>query len=117
DEIVPVEIVSRKGIVVVEQDEYPNRTTNLEKLEKLRPAFLKEGSVTAGNSSGINDGASATIVVSGSYLKENNIHPLVEIVAVAQAGVDPALMGLGPTPAIKKVLEKAKLTFNYIDVM
>lgn len=117
DEIVPVEIVSRKGIVVVEQDEYPNRTTNLEKLEKLRPAFLKEGSVTAGNSSGINDGASATIVVSGSYLKEKNIHPLVEIVAVAQAGVNPALMGLGPTPAIKKVLEKAKLTFNDIDVI
>lgn len=116
-EIAAVEVTNRKGTVVVDQDEYPNRQTNLDKLAKLRPAFKKDGSVTAGNASGINDGASATVVVSESYLKNHNLQPLVEIVAVAQAGVDPSVMGLGPTPAVEKVLEKAQLTLADVDVI
>ena len=116
-EIAAVEVTNRKGTVVVDQDEYPNRQTNLDKLAQLRPAFKKGGSVTAGNASGINDGASATVVVSESYLKNHNLQPLVEIVAVAQAGVDPSVMGLGPTPAVEKVLEKAQLTLADVDVI
>lgn len=117
DEIVPVEITSRKGTVIVDTDEYPNRKTTPEVLAGLRPAFIpKEGSVTAGNSSGINDGAAVFLVVSEEALKEYNLKPLVEIVGTAQAGCDPNTMGLGPAPAIAKVLAKTGLSLKDIDL-
>lgn len=116
DEIVPVETTVRRETVVVDTDEYPNRKTTEEKLNGLRPAFKKDGSVTAGNASGINDGASATIVVSEDYVKENDLNPLVEIIAIGQGGVDPSVMGLGPTPAIKQAIERAGIDFKDIDV-
>lgn len=116
DEIVPVETKVRRETVVVDKDEYPNRKTTEEKLNSLRPAFKKDGSVTAGNASGINDGASATVVVSEDYLNEHGLTPLVEIVAVGQGGVDPSVMGLGPTPAIKQAVKKAGIDFEDIDV-
>lgn len=116
DEIVPVETKVRRETVVVDTDEYPNRKTTEEKLNSLRPAFKKDGTVTAGNSSGINDGASATLVVGEEYMKANDLKPLVEIVAVGQGGVDPSVMGLGPTPAIKQAMKKADITFNDIDI-
>ncbi|GEK89369.1 acetyl-CoA C-acetyltransferase [Alkalibacterium putridalgicola] len=116
DEIVPVETKVRRETVVVDTDEYPNRKTSEDKLNSLRPAFKKDGSVTAGNASGINDGASATLVVGEEYMQANDLKPLVEIVAVGQGGVDPSVMGLGPTPAIKQAMKKADITFEDIDV-
>lgn len=116
DEIVPIIIKTRKGEVVFNQDEYVNRTTSLEKLSTLRPAFKKDGTVTAGNASGINDGASFVIVASEDVVKENNLSPLVEIVGVGQAGVDPKVMGLGPVPAINNALKNANLTLKDIDL-
>lgn len=116
DEIIPVETKNRRETVIVDTDEYPNRKTSEEKLNALRPAFKKGGTVTAGNASGINDGASATLLVSEEYLEENNLTPLVEIVAIGQGGVDPSIMGLGPTPAIKQVIERANISFEDIDV-
>lgn len=116
EEIVPVPTTVRRKEVLIAEDEYPNRKTTAEILAKLRPAFKKEGSVTAGNSSGINDGASATALVSEDYLKKNGLTPLVEIVGIGQGGVDPAVMGLGPTPAIKQALTSANLTIEDIDL-
>ncbi|TVQ17899.1 MAG: acetyl-CoA C-acetyltransferase [Bacteroidetes bacterium] len=116
-EIVPVEIVTRKETVVFKQDEYPNRATNRDKLGTLRAAFKKEGTVTAGNASGINDGASFVMLASEKAVKELNLTPLAEIVAHAQAGVDPAYMGLGPVPAIAKVLTKANMTLNDMELL
>ncbi|MFO8069023.1 MAG: acetyl-CoA C-acetyltransferase [Alkalibacterium sp.] len=116
DEIVPVETTVRRETVVVDTDEFPNRKTTEDKLNSLRPAFKKDGSVTAGNASGINDGASATLVVGEEYMKHNGLIPLVEIVAVGQGGVDPSVMGLGPTPAIKQAMKKADIAFEDIDI-
>ena len=116
DEIVPVPVKVRKDVVLVKDDEYPNRKTTLEKLAGLRPAFVKEGSVTAGNASGINDGASMMLVVDEESLKKYNLTPLVEILGFGQGGVDPKIMGLGPTPAIKQALSHAKVSFNDIEV-
>lgn len=116
DEIVPVETKVRRETVVVDTDEYPNRKTSEEKLNGLRAVFKKAGSVTAGNASGINDGASATVLVSEDYLEEHNLTPLVEVVAIGQGGVDPSVMGLGPTPAIKQAIERAGIAFEEIDV-
>ena len=115
-EIVPVETKVRRQSVTVAQDEYPNRLTNLEKLGTLRPAFKKEGSVTAGNASGINDGASATLLVSEAFMAANGLTPLAKVVAIGQGGVEPSVMGLGTTPAIKQALKKSGLTFTDIDV-
>lgn len=115
-EIIPVETVVRREKVVVDTDEYPNRKTTLEKLGGLRPAFKKDGTVTAGNASGINDGASATVLVSEEYVKTHDLEPLVEVVAIGQGGVDPSVMGLGPTPAIKQAVERAGIDFKDIDV-
>lgn len=117
DEIVPLQVKVRRDVITFDKDEYINRTTNLEKLGKLRPAFKKDGTVTAGSSSGINDAASATVVISEEFAKENNIKPLVEIIGVGQAGVDPNVMGLGPTPAIRTALTQANLTLEEIDVI
>lgn len=116
-EIVPVEVKTRQGIHTVETDEYPNRRTDETKLAKLRPAFKPDGTVSAGNSSGLNDGASATVLVSESYLKENQLTPLVEVIAIGQGGVAPELMGLGPTPAIKSALKQGGLTLADMDVI
>lgn len=116
NEIIPVETKVRRETVTVDTDEYPNRKTTEEKLSSLRPAFKKDGSVTAGNASGINDGASATLIVGEDYLTENNLTPLVEIVGIGQGGVDPSVMGLGPTPAIKQAVKRAGISFEDIDV-
>ncbi len=116
DEIVPITIKTRKGEVVFKDDEYPNRLTNIEKLSTLRAAFKKDGSVTAGNSSGINDGASFMMVVSEEALKQYNLTPLVEIVGVGQAGVDPNYMGLGPVPAIEQAIKNTDLNFKDIEL-
>jgi len=114
-EIVPIEIKTKKETLVFARDEYPNRTTNAEKLAKLRPAFKPDGSVTAGTSSGINDGASFTVIASEDAVKKYNLKPLVELIAVGQGGVDPNFMGLGPVPAIKNVLKAAGLTLDDIE--
>lgn len=95
-EIVPIEYKVKKETHVFDTDEFPNRTTSLEKLSTLRPAFKKEGSVTAGNASGINDGASFVLIASEEAVKQNNLTPLCEIIGVGQGGVDPAIMGMGP---------------------
>ncbi|HPJ23344.1 MAG TPA: acetyl-CoA C-acetyltransferase [Bacillota bacterium] len=117
DEIIPIEIPSRKGVVIFDKDEYPNRSTTPEILAKLRPAFKKDGSVTAGNSSGINDGASFVIVASEAMVKEFNLPVLAEIVAVGQGGVDPNYMGLGPVPAIRNTLKAADMTLSEMDLI
>ncbi|MGI6360051.1 MAG: acetyl-CoA C-acetyltransferase [Acholeplasmatales bacterium] len=116
EEIVPYVIKSRRGDTVFENDEYPNRTTSLEKLAALRPAFTKDGSVTAGNASGINDGASFVLLASEEAVKKYNLKPLVEIVSVGQGGVDPSVMGLGPVPAVRNALKMANLKLTDIDV-
>ncbi len=116
-EIVPVEVKMRKETVVFDKDEYLNRKTTPEILTKLRTAFKKDGTVTAGNASGLNDSASAVLVASEEFVKENNIDPLVEIVGVGQGGVDPSVMGLGPVPAIRAALKNADMTLDQIDVL
>ena len=117
DEIVPVVIPNKKGDIVFDVDEYPNRSTTPEKLAGLRPAFKKDGTVTAGNASGINDGASFVLVVSEDALKKYNLTPLVEIIGVGQYGVEPSIMGLGPVPAIKKALHMAGKKLNEMEVL
>jgi len=108
DEIIPVEIPQRKGDPkVFDTDEFPRFGATAEALGKLRPAFKKDGVVTAGNASGINDGAAAIVVMSADKAKELNIEPIAKIASYASAGVDPAIMGTGPIPASKKALEKA----------
>ena len=107
DEIVPVTIATRKGDIVVDADEYIRAGTTLEGLTKLKPAFSKDGTVTAGNASGINDGAAALVLMSAEDAKSRSLTPLGRIVSWATAGVDPAIMGSGPIPASRKALEKA----------
>jgi acetyl-CoA C-acetyltransferase len=116
-EIVPVNIVTRKETIVYDTDEYINRATNFEKLGVLRPAFKKDGTVTAGNASGINDGASFVMVASEDAVAKYGLTPLAEIVAVGQGGVDPAIMGMGPVPAIKNALDKAGMKLTDIEVL
>jgi len=116
DEIEPVVIKGRKGDTIFEIDEHP-RLTNLEKLAKLRPAFKKDGSVTAGNASGINDGASMTVLMNEDKCEKTGSKPLGELVAFAQHGVDPAVMGLGPVGAIKKVLQKANMSLKDMELI
>jgi 3-oxoadipyl-CoA thiolase len=120
DEIVPVSVPQRKGgPIVVDTDEHPRSDMTLEKLAKLRPVFAKDdqGSVTAGNSSGVNDGAAALLLVEESRAKELGLTPLAFVGMSASAGVDPAIMGLGPVPAIRKALDRAKLTLDDIDLI
>lgn len=116
DEITPVEIKSRKETIVFDTDEYPKANTTIESLSKLRPAFDREGTVTAGNASGINDGSSAVMLASESAIKQYNLTPLVEVVGYAQDGVDPKVMGLGPVGAVTKALTKARLKLSDIDL-
>lgn len=117
-EIVAVEIPQRKGEpLVVFQDQFIKPNTSLEGLANLRPAFRKEGTVTAGNASGLNDGAAATIIASEEAVKKYNLKPLARIVSSAVVGVEPRIMGIGPVEATNKALEKAGLTLNDIDVI
>ncbi|MBC8790623.1 MAG: acetyl-CoA C-acyltransferase [Tagaea sp. CACIAM 22H2] len=117
DEIVPVTIKTRKGDVVVADDEYPKHGTTLESLAKLRPAFSKDGTVTAGNASGINDGAAAIVLMTAAEAKKRGITPLARIVSWATAGVEPAIMGSGPIPASRKALEKAGWKVGDLDLI
>ncbi len=116
DEIVSVEVAKGKDKIIVDSDEHP-RETSLEKLASLKPAFIKEGTVTAGNSSGINDGAAAMLLASDEAVKKFNLKPLAKIVSMAVAGVDPSIMGIGPVPATKKALQRAGLTITDIDLI
>lgn len=118
DEIVPVEIPQKRGDpLVIDTDEYPRFGTTIEALAKLKPAFKKDGTVTAGNASGINDGAAAVLVMSKEKADELGLKLLVTIVSYASAGVDPKIMGYGPVPASKKALEKAGMTIEDIDLV
>jgi acetyl-CoA C-acetyltransferase len=118
NEIVSVVIPQRKGDpIVFDTDEYPKKGTTAEKLAGLRPAFKKDGTVTAGNASGINDGAAAVVVMSKKKAEELGIQPLVKIKANASAGVDPSIMGIGPVPAVRKALEKAAVSMEELDLI
>ncbi len=117
DEIAPVTVKGRKGDVVVSADEYPKPETTIEVLAKLRPAFAKDGSVTAGNASGINDGAAAVVVMSAAEAAKRGLTPLARIVSWATAGVDPSIMGTGPIPASRKALAKAGWSIDDLDLI
>lgn len=118
DEIVPVVIPQRKGDPkVFDTDEHPRFGSTIDALNKLRPAFKKDGTVTAGNASGINDAAAAILVMSADKAKELGLKPMVKVVSYASAGVDPKIMGVGPVPATKKALQKAGLTIADIDLI
>jgi acetyl-CoA C-acetyltransferase len=116
EEIVPVVIKDRKGDIVFKIDERPMETS-IEKMAKLRPAFKPNGTVTAGNASGINDGAAAVLLMSAEKARELGLTPFVKIKAFAAAGLDPAYMGLGPVPAVRKALQSAGMTLNDIDMI
>jgi 3-oxoadipyl-CoA thiolase len=118
DELVPVVIPQRKGDpIVVDRDEHPRPDTTMEQLAKLQPAFKKGGTVTAGNSSGINDGAAAVLLMDANTAEALGYKPLARVIASAVAGVDPSYMGLGPIPATRKALERAGLKINDIDLI
>jgi 3-oxoadipyl-CoA thiolase len=118
DQIVPISVPQRKGEpVVVDRDEHPRADTSAEALAKLRPAFREGGTVTAGNSSGINDGASAVLVVEAARARELGLRPMARIVSTAVAGVDPAVMGIGPIPATRKALQRAGLEVADLDLV
>ena len=117
-EIVPVQIIGKKGAVsAIREDEHPRAETTLEQLAQLKTPFRKNGVVTAGNASGVNDGAAAMIVASEQHIKAQGLTPRARIVAMATAGVEPKFMGLGPVPAVRKVLERAGLNINDMDVI
>lgn len=116
-EIVPVEVKSRKGSFMFEQDDHLRPETTIEGLSKLRPAFAKDGFVTAGNASGIVDGAAALVIAGEDYVKARDIKPLGRIVSWAYAGVEPEIMGIGPVPATRKALEKAGLKLSDMDLI
>ena len=117
DEIVPVVIPGKKGDTVFAVDEYPKFGSAIEKVAKLKPAFKKDGTVTAANASGINDSAAALVVMSKEKADELGIKPLATVVSYATAGVDPSIMGVGPVPAVKKAMAKADVTINDIDLI
>ncbi len=117
DEIAPFTVKTRKGDIVVDKDEYIRHGATLESVRKLRPAFDREGSVTAANASGINDGAAAVLLMSAAEAERRGITPLARIVSYATAGVDPSIMGIGPVPASKKALEKAGWSVDDLDLV
>jgi acetyl-CoA C-acetyltransferase len=117
DEIVPVKIVTKKGTQVFDRDEHLFPDASLEKMAKLSPVFSKTGTITAGNSSGITDGAAALVLAGESFVKRNNLKPLARIVAATSAGVDPRTMGIGPVPAMRKLKEKTGLGVNNFEVV
>ncbi|WP_223531689.1 acetyl-CoA C-acyltransferase family protein [Pseudomonas sp. BF-R-30] len=116
EQIATVEIQDRKGVKLFSVDEHP-RATSLEQLAAMKPAFKKDGSVTAGNASGLNDGAAALVMASGNAVQANNLKPLARLVSYAHAGVEPELMGLGPIPATRLALKRAGLTVADLDVI
>ncbi len=116
DEIINIKIMEGKKEILFNKDEHP-RLSTIEKLSTLKPAFVNDGTVTAGNSSGINDGASAMLLASKAAVKKYNLQPIAKIISMAVAGVDPAIMGIGPVPATKKALLRAGLTINDIDLI
>jgi acetyl-CoA C-acetyltransferase len=117
DEIAPVTVKTRKGETVVDTDEYIRHEVDLAAMQKLRPAFTKDGTVTAGNASGINDGAAAVVVMGAGEAARRGLRPMARIVAFATAGVDPAIMGTGPIPASRKALARAGWTVNDLDLI
>jgi acetyl-CoA C-acetyltransferase len=117
DEIIPITIKGRKGDAVMDEDEYPRTGTTSESLGKLRPAFDKNGTVTAGNASGINDGAAAVVLMAAEEAEKRNIKPLARIASWATAGVEPDVMGTGPIPASRAALEKAGWTTDDLDLI
>lgn len=117
NEIVPISIISKKETTLFAKDEYPNRTSTLEKLAALKPAFQKDGSVTAGNASGVNDGASFVMLADEDAIKKYGLTPIAEIISCGQGGVDPQIMGMGPVPAIRMALKNAGLKLADIDII
>src|SRR5829696_7500345 len=117
EEVVPVTVKTREAETVVEADEGPRRDTTLEKLGKLRPAFKGDGSVTAGNSSSLNDGAAAVLVVSKGYAEAHGLEPLAKVRSIAVAGVPPRVMGIGPVPATQKALDRAGISFSEVGLV
>ena len=117
EEIVPVEVKTRKGSVTVDKDEHIKPDVMTEGMAKLRPAFKKDGTVTAGNASGINDGAASVVVASEKAVREHGLKPIARIVSWGVVGVDPTIMGIGPVPAIKQALERANLTIDDMDIV
>ena len=117
DEIVPVTIKTRKGEIIIDTDEHPKPSTTLEMLSGLRPAFQKEGTVTAGNASGINDGAAAIVLMSSEGAEKRGVEPMARIVSWATVGVDPAIMGTGPIPASQKALEIVGWSTDELDLI
>jgi acetyl-CoA C-acetyltransferase len=117
DEIAPVTLESKKGTQPFQQDEHPFLGATLDKLAKLAPVFSKDGSITAGNSSGITDGAAAVVIASESFVNKNNLKPLARILATTSAGVDPKIMGIGPVPALRKMEQKHGLKLSDFDLV
>ena len=117
EEIVPVPVKTRKGETLVEADEGPRRETSLEKLSKLKPAFIEGGSVTAGNSSSLNDGAAAVLVVSAEYAQAHGLRPMAKVRSIGVAGVPPRVMGIGPVPATKKALDRAGISLDDVGLV
>jgi len=117
DEILPLEIASKKGSIVFDSDEYIKAGSTLDSLASLRPAFNKEGTVTAGNASGLNDGAAAVMMMSAQKAQQLGLKPLAKIKAYASAGLDPTIMGMGPVPASQRCLQKAGWTHKDLDLM
>jgi acetyl-CoA C-acetyltransferase len=117
DQILPIELKSKKGPVLFDTDEHPRADASMEGMAKLRTVFQKDGSVTAGNASGINDGAAAVVLMERKTAERKGVKPMARLVAYAHAGVDPKYMGIGPVPAVKKVLERAALKLGQIDVI
>ncbi len=116
DELLPIQVQVGKDVFDFDKDEHP-RTTSMEKLSLLKPAFIKEGTVTAGNSSGINDGAAAMLLASEGAVKKYNLAPIAKILSMAVAGVDPSIMGIGPVPASTKALQRAGLAVSDLDLI
>ncbi len=116
-EVVAVEVKTRKETIIFDKDEFPNRTSTPEKLAKLRPAFKKDGTVTAGNASGVNDGASFVLLADEDAVKKYNLSPMAEIVACGQGGVEPEIMGMGPVPAIRQALKNADMKLSDMELL
>jgi acetyl-CoA C-acetyltransferase len=116
EQITPIEVKGRKGTVTVDTDEHIRPGVTTDDLAKLRPSFAKDGTVTPGNASGINDAAAAVVIASGSFAGERGLHPLGRLVAYSHAGVEPRIMGMGPVPAVRKVLDRAGLKLDEIDL-
>jgi acetyl-CoA C-acetyltransferase len=117
NELAPVTLESKKGPQTFNRDEHPFVGATIEKLAKLTPVFSKTGTITAGNSSGITDGAAAVVLASEDFVKKNNLKPLARIMAVTSAGVDPRIMGIGPVPALRKMEQKHKLALSDFDLV